>query len=165
MALAGATVGQTAMIDAAWVYISQPLKWETPHKKLHLGINTAVGEIIILYPSGQLAVLECSLIQQRDGKVTISKGDSEVVRAGSWSNNGNSLTLTSHVVFGTIRFSSSTNGKSAAEQEITITLTKQHDSLQDDKKRLFAHLKTFDDFEFLSLLANEREIESDEKPN
>jgi hypothetical protein len=165
VALSNTTVGQATKIDPAWVYISQPLKWEAPPRKVHLEIKTAAAEIIVLYPSGQLSEVACLLIRQRNGKTTISKGDGEVVRAGSWIAEGDSLALTSRVVFRTVRLINSTTDKSVAEPEMTRILYKHHDSVQDDQKRLFAHLKTFDDFEFLSLLANEREIESDEKPN
>ena len=160
-----AAVAQTAKIDPAWVYVSQPLNWENPPETLHLEIKTSAAEIIVVYPSGQLAMVACSLIQQHNGKITISKGDREVISSGSWTNDGDSLILTSHVVFRTFRLINSKTGKPVAEPEVIKVLNKQHDSLQDDKKRLFTHLKTFDDIEFLSLLANEREIENDGKPN
>jgi hypothetical protein len=162
LAVADGTLGQTAKIDPAWVYISQPLKWETPPKKLHLEIKTSDAEILILYPSGDLAVVACLLIRRRDGKIGISRGNGEVVRVGSWGNSGNSLTLTSHVVFRTLRLINSTTGR-PVEPEIIEVVKRQDDSLRGDKERLFAHLRLFDDFEFLSLLANERETKGDEK--
>lgn len=166
LALVNAAVGQAAKIDPAWVYIGQPLKWELPPKKAHLEIKTAGAEIIVLDPSGQLSEVGCFLIRQRDGKIVISRGDGEVVRAGTWTSNGDSLTLTSHVVFRTVQRIDPAPGQAAHEPDVKReVLRRGSNSLRENGEDRYVRLAEFDDFEFLSVLANEREVGGDARTN
>ena len=157
LAVADTAVSQAAKIDPTWVYISQPLRWESPPRNLHLRIKTASAQVIILYPSGSLSEVGCLLIRQQDGKITISKGDGEVVKAGTWVSEGESIILTSHVVFRTVQLINPATGKAESESDVTEVFRKGPNSLQQVGKKRYVHLKTFDDFESLSALANERE--------
>jgi hypothetical protein len=165
LALAHAAVGQTAKLDPSWVYVSHPLKWEAPPRKVHLNIKTASAEIVILYPSGELSVVGCLLIKQRDGRVTISQGDGEVVKAGSWTSDGDVLNLTSRVVYRTVARIGTENGQPNPEPEVRQVLQKTANSLWQERKRRYAHLPEFDDLESLRQFAVENQVGSDAKPN
>ncbi len=152
-------------IDPGWVYVSQPLKWESPPRSLHLAIKTSPAQILVLYPSGQLSEVGCLLLRDGDGKIKISQGDGQVVRVGSWTAKGGSLILTSHVVFRTVQRIRSTTGRPDREPDVEQVLKKESNRLRQNGKGYFVRLAGFDDIEFLSLLANEREAGSDATTN
>ena len=72
-------VGQTWPIRPDWVLVRHPLKWESPPREPKLNKKIAQAEIIVLNPSGAFATVFCFLIRQKDGAISISRGDSHTV--------------------------------------------------------------------------------------
>jgi hypothetical protein len=99
LAICHSAFSQASPVDPSWMMVSQPKHWISSPRSLHLGSKTGVGEIIVLYPSGQFRYLACNLIQQWDGKVSISRGDGLVVKAGTWSRAGDDVTATAQTVY------------------------------------------------------------------
>jgi hypothetical protein len=91
-------------ISPEWLFVQTPLLWKPPPAKVGVEIRgTSAATVLVLYPNGKYAAVECLLIKQKDGTVTISNGDGQVIRIGTWSQNGiASLLAVSTVVFRTI---------------------------------------------------------------
>ncbi len=92
-------VGQTWPIRPDWVLVRHPLKWESPPREPKLNKKIAQAEIIVLNPSGAFATVFCFLIRQKDGAISISRGDSHTVSVGTWKKERESITVRSRVLY------------------------------------------------------------------
>jgi hypothetical protein len=103
MVLCGAALAQTAPIKHEWVFVGwQPIQWESPPSEAHLRIKTSPAEILVFYPNGEFTDVRCLLIKRQDGEVVISNGDGQVVAAGHWTRQGETITVESQVVYRTV---------------------------------------------------------------
>lgn len=139
---------QVIPVDPSWVKISQPTHWISPPRSLHLGSKTGSSEIIVMYPSGQFRYLACYLIRQRDGRLSISRGDGLVVRAGTWVQAGDDVTVTAQTVYRVVVMT----GRSIPEHQETETFTiAPKGALRRMKdSSVFRPLPSFNDLEFLA---------------
>jgi len=69
---------------------------------LHLKEKTGPGQIMVLYPSGDVAYVACYLIRRADGAMIISRGDGFTVKIGQWTRSGSTVTIASRTVYRTI---------------------------------------------------------------
>jgi hypothetical protein len=99
MLLHGSAIAQVRPIEQQWVLVRQPLKWESPPREIGLSTKTAPAEVVVLNPSGAFAIVYCYLIRQKDGAISISRGDSHTVAVGTWKREQNSITVRSRVVY------------------------------------------------------------------
>lgn len=102
MSLNTAAYGQSTTIMPEWVFISTPLKWQPAPAKLGVRVHIAPAALIVLYPHGEFAELDCVLIQQKDTSIAISHGDRFVVRRGTWRATEDKLEANASVVFRTV---------------------------------------------------------------
>ena len=138
---------QLRPIDPNWIRISQPKEWISPPRELHLNEKTGVGEIMVLYPSGEYGYVACYLIRGKNGHLSISRGDGFVVKTGTWERKDTRLLVTSRTVYMTVvvegkpvpsqpeveSFSDSTAGTIRREKDLAV----------------FRHTSTFTDVGFL----------------
>jgi len=141
-------ISQVAPVDASWVKVNQPAHWISPPPSLHLGSKTGVGEIIVLNPSGQFRYLACYLIRQKDGRLTISRGDGLVVKTGTWQRAGGDVTVTAQTVYRVVAVSKQ---RIPDDPEIETFATAPNGVLKRTKdKAVFRPLPGFDDLGFLA---------------
>jgi hypothetical protein len=101
--LCGVVLPQTAPIKHEWVLVGgQPIQWESPPPEADLRIKTSPAEILIFYPNGEFAEVGCLLVKRQDGEVVISNGDGQVIAAGHWTRQGETMTVESQVVYRTV---------------------------------------------------------------
>ncbi len=88
-------------LDPLWIYISKDICWEPPPKEIveDMGVfYDGDGSLMILYPSGELAVVRCEL--RKDGRTSQPSLNGVVsfsVATGTWSRNSDgTLTTVSH---------------------------------------------------------------------
>jgi hypothetical protein len=100
----GSATAQNTHIQPQWVLVGwQPLNWQSPPSGVEPDIKTSAADILILNPNGDFAEVYCLLIKQKDGSVLISNGDGEVVAVGHWQRDRNVVSVTSRVVYRTVR--------------------------------------------------------------
>jgi hypothetical protein len=99
LAFVACAAAEVPAIQPDWVLVRQPLKWQSPPRKLHSKSKTARAEVIVLNPSGAFAAVYCFLIRQQDGAITISRGDSHSVTAGTWRATGPTVSVKSRLVY------------------------------------------------------------------
>ena len=117
----GNATTQNTHIQPQWVLVGwQPLNWQSPPSGAEPHIKTSQADILILNPSGDFAEVYCLLIRQKDGSVLISNGDGEVVAVGHWQQDRNAVSVTSRVVYRTVRLVGKTMPES--EQNRTFSL-------------------------------------------
>jgi hypothetical protein len=100
--LCQSALSQVRGIDPSWVVVTQPEHWISPPRELHLESKTGPGEIMVLFPSGDYGYVACYLIRQKDGRLSISRGDGFLVKTGTWERNGKDLVITSRTVYMTV---------------------------------------------------------------
>lgn len=93
------SAAQIEHIDPRWVFVSHPLKWSAPPPEIENRKEAATAGIVVFYPSGQFAEVWCTLYRVGNGRVSISRGDSHVVRVGTWSKIGDRTTVKARVVY------------------------------------------------------------------
>jgi hypothetical protein len=85
-------------LDPHWIYISKDIRWELPPKEIvkDMGLfYDGDGYLMILYPSGELAVVSCDL--RKDGKtsqLSLNGVVSFSVATGTWSRNSDGTLTT-----------------------------------------------------------------------
>lgn len=138
---------QVNPVDASWVKVSQPKHWISPPRSLHLRSKTGSGEIVVLYPSGQFRYLACYLIRQRDGRLSISRGDGLVVKAGTWFRVGSNITVTAQTVYRVVVMSK----QKIPDDPENETFTAPNGALKRNKDNtVFRSVPGFDDLGFLA---------------
>ena len=115
-----AAYGQTDAIAPDWVFISTPLKWQSPPPNAELHIRTTPATLLVVYPSGKYAAVSCLLIQQKDGAVTISHGDGYVVRSSTWKMVSDKLSANASVVFRTVSRIGNTEPEPSQNEQFKI---------------------------------------------
>lgn len=153
---AGVTFAKTEAIAPDWVFVSTPLKWQSAPRKAELHIRTAPATLLVVYPSGRYAAVSCLLIQQRDGAVTISHGDGQVVRNGTWKTVADKLVAKSIVVFRTVSQAGNTEPEVSRTEEFTVKRVKGHRELQELGGQKYVQPPKFVDFEELATWVNTR---------
>lgn len=143
-------VAQVRKIESSWVIASQPIKWESPPRKLHLGIKTGVAELVVLYPTGEYGLLGCYLIRQADGTISISRGDSHVVGIGTWKRSGKEVTVTSRTVYRDVLITGRPLPDAVEVESFTEVGERAYRRTKD--RRLFTPIERLRDLEFLSTL-------------
>lgn len=86
-------------LEPHWVFVGHPLRWELPPPEVDSRASVASGAIIVLYPSGDFGEVWCTLFRAEDGRVSISRGDSHLVRVGRWSLEEGKLLIRARVVY------------------------------------------------------------------
>jgi hypothetical protein len=138
---------QGRSVQPEWVFVSHPLRWDSPPRKLHLQQREAAPDLAVLYPDGQFAGVACFLIKGPNGSITISRGDGDVVRIGQWQAEGKRVLATSQVVYRTITI----EGRSMPEAEVTERFSRTPNRLRSSRSE-YRNLKEFSDFEYLDTL-------------
>lgn len=141
---------QSTTIASDWVFVSSPLRWESPPLQAKLPIHTAPATIVVIYPDGRYAALACLLIKQKDGRITISNGDGFVVHIGAWSDSGGKLVANSSVVFRSVALVRKAAPETPQIQQFMVKQVNGHRELYSGGKK-YAPLPHFTD---LNNLAN-----------
>jgi len=131
-----------------WVFVSHPLRWDSPPRELHLQQREARAALVVLYPSGQFAGVACFLIKGANGSITISRGDGDVVRIGQWQTEGKRVLAKSQVVYRTVTI----EGRSMPEAEISERFSRTTPNRLRSSRSEYRNLKGFADFEYLDTL-------------
>jgi hypothetical protein len=85
-------------LDPDWVYITKNIQWELPPKQVieyYRGLYFGYGQLAVLYPSGDLAIVSCNF--RKDSKTKQISLDGVVdfsVYRGTWSDNGENAIIT-----------------------------------------------------------------------
>ena len=140
--------GQDRGVQPNWLFVSHPLRWESPPRKLHSTIKTADADLIVLYPTGQFAGVSCYLIKRADGTITISRGDGDVVRIGKWQPEGAGILTKSQVVYRTVTI----EGRSMPETEISERFGRPTPDRLRNPRWEYRLLKGFSNLEYLDTL-------------
>jgi hypothetical protein len=90
---------QIERIAPAWVFVSHPLRWESPPPEIDNRNEAASATIMVLYPSGKYAEVSCTVYRGEDNRPSISRGDSHVVRIGTWERTGRVLSIKARTVY------------------------------------------------------------------
>jgi hypothetical protein len=90
---------QIKRIEPRWVLVSHPLKWEAPPPEIENRKSAASAGVMVLYPNGDFGEVWVTLYRIKGGRVSISRGDSHVVRLGTWSKTGDRITVKARVVY------------------------------------------------------------------
>jgi hypothetical protein len=93
---------QTAQIAPEWATFSTPINGSPPPPELHSKIKSGPVTIRVFFPSGDYGQLGCYAIRQGDGRVSISRGDGDVVAIGRWHQEHDQLVVTSRIVYRTV---------------------------------------------------------------
>jgi hypothetical protein len=76
-------------LDPHWIYISKDIRWELPPKEIvkDMGLfYDGDGYLMILYPSGELAVVGCELRKDgKTGQLSLNGVVNFSVATGTWS--------------------------------------------------------------------------------
>ena len=154
---------QLRHVDAHWVTIWQPARWESPPPELGSRIKTGPAHIMVLYPSGDFGLVACYLIRQTDGAVTISRGDGFVVKLGAWKTANGAVTITSRTVYREIVLPGETIPGPEGVERFRGVFRDGNWYLAADKKR-FRPMRGFSDLNFLAtVIACDREYYDGEK--
>ena len=136
---------QERVVQLDWIFVSHPLRWESPPRTLHLGIKTAAADLIVLYPTGQFAGVSCLLIKGSNGFVSISRGDGEIVRIGKWLQKGNTIQVKSQIVYRT----GPIIGRAIPEDEVTEQFKRSAKDRLRSSGWEYVALQRFSDLEYL----------------
>jgi hypothetical protein len=85
-------------LDPHWIYVSEDIRWELPPKDILKeggAFYDGAGYLMILYPSGELAVVRCDL--RKNGKtsqLSLNGVVSFSVATGTWSRNSDGTLTT-----------------------------------------------------------------------
>jgi hypothetical protein len=131
-----------------WVFVSHPLRWDSPPRELHLKQKEASADLVVLYPTGQFAGISCYLIKGSNGKIAISRGEGDVVRIGEWQLEGADVLAKSRVVFRTVTI----EGRPIPEAEISERFRKKTPSRLRGSPFEYRKLKGFSDLAYLDTL-------------
>lgn len=142
---------QVETIAPEWVVVTTPLIRTSPPTNTGLRIRSSPATLLVFYPSGKYAAMSCLLIQQKDGGVTISNGDSHVVRIGRWGQNANGIVAFSIEVSPTISISGDTQPEPTLVEEFSVRQVKGKRQLRVGPQR-FTPLAQFADFAKLAAL-------------
>ena len=93
---------QTVQIKPDWATFSTPINWESPPPELHSKISSGWVTIRVFFPSGEYGQVGCYAIRQADGKISISRGDGDIVAIGRWQKEHDKLVITSRIVYRTV---------------------------------------------------------------
>ena len=148
--LSSVCTAQAKAIKPEWTTFSSPLKWESPPPELEMNIKSAPARIRVFFPSGEYGDVSCLLIRQGDGGVLISRGDGEVVRVGTWKQEGDHLLVTSRIVYRTVVII----GRPIPESETHERLftTKEKEWTVWDAEQRYTPLPEFKDWGYLGAL-------------
>ncbi len=114
--------GQIKRIEPRWVVVSHPLKWEAPPPEIENRTLAASAGVMVLYPNGNFGEVWGTLYRVKGGRVSISRGDSHVVRVGTWSKTGDRIIVKARVVY----TDALQIGKPIPGPETTLTIKKPH---------------------------------------
>jgi hypothetical protein len=146
--LCSSGIGQIQRIDTRWVLASKPVEWKSPPPEIGTKTKTGSAEVMVFYPSGEYGYTACYLIQSRNGAVSISRGDSHIVKIGTWHERNGEVEVTSRAVYQDLLVS----GQPIPGSISVERYTKMADSglrRVRDKKR-FVPLPRLRDLEFLA---------------
>jgi hypothetical protein len=134
----------------------QPSRWQSPPPEIGSSIKTGVAEVIVLYPSGEYGYVACYLIQHADRTVSISRGDDFLVKIGSWTRDGDTVTVTSRTVYQAIvAVGKPIPGPVSVE---SFRTTPRNALRRNNDKKSFRPFPQLQDLEFLSgLISCDRE--------
>jgi hypothetical protein len=135
-------------VQPDWIFVSRPLRWESPPRALHLKQKEARADLVVLYPTGQFAGVSCFLIKGPNGRVKISRGDGDVVRVGKWQPEGAGVLAKSQVVYRTVTI----EGRSIPETEINERFSRPTPGRLRNSKVDYRNLREFSDLEYLDTL-------------
>jgi hypothetical protein len=113
-------LAQIKRIDHRWVFVSQPLSWNSPPPEIENRTKWASAGLIVLYPSGDFGEVRCTLYRSSDGHMSVSRGDSHIVRVGTWSSRGKAISIKARVVY----TDGLPIGKPVPGPELIITMTR-----------------------------------------
>lgn len=155
----GIATEQLTPIQPQWVLVGwQPIHWQSPPRGVAPHIKTSAADILILNPNGDFAEVYCLLIRQRDGNVLISNGDGEVVSVGNWQRNGSTVSVTSRVVYRTVRVVGRSMPETEERRTFSLRVVGGHWELKADGHS-YKPMAKLADLEKLSRLAAEKDVE------
>jgi hypothetical protein len=155
----GIATPQLTPIQPQWVLVGwQPFKWQSPPRGVESHIKTSGADILILNPNGEFAEVHCLLIRQKDGSVLISNGDGEVVRVGHWHRDGNTVSVTSRVVYRTVRLGGRTMPEAEERRTFSLRVVGGNWDLRTDG-HVYKPMAELADLDKLSRFAAERDVE------
>jgi hypothetical protein len=93
-------LGQRSTLDPHWIFITKDIDWQLPPKEIteEMGLfSDGHGYVMVLYPSGELALVSCDLRKDGNtGQLSLNGVVSFSVDKGTWSrNNDGTLTTVS----------------------------------------------------------------------
>jgi hypothetical protein len=157
LVLCGIVLAQSAPIKREWVLVGwQPIQWESPPSETQLRIKTSPAEVLIFYPNGEFADVRCLLIKQQNGKVVISNGDGQIVAAGHWARQGETMAVESEVVYRTVHIMGQTMPEPPKRQVFTSKRLRGKWEVQGDGKT-YKPMPELADLDNLSVWAATRE--------
>ena len=141
---------QTVQIKPEWATFSTPIKWESPPPELRSKIKSGPMRIRVFFPSGNYGQVGCYAIKQADGRVSISRGDGDVVAIGRWHQEHDKLIVTSRIVYRTVVV----KGRPIPEADIVEKLSFKKGQYWAvwNKEVHYAPLPQFDDWGYLATL-------------
>jgi hypothetical protein len=157
MLLCAGVLAQPAPIKHEWVLVGwQPIRWGTPPPEARLQIKTSPAEILVLYPNGDFADVRCLLIKRNDGSVVISNGDGQIIAAGRWAHDGETMVVDSWVVYRTVRIEGQTTPEPPKRQVFSSRTRDGRWEVEGDGK-VYKPMPELADMDTLSRLAATRE--------
>ena len=139
---------QETGIQLDWVLVSHPLRRESPPKTLHMRIQTAPADLVILYPNRRFAGVSCLLIRQADHSISISHGDGQTVRTGEWRQKGKTILAKSRVAYRTV----TVVGHAIPEPEVSEEFERLDARRLRSSRSEYRELERFSDLEGLDIL-------------
>jgi hypothetical protein len=127
------------------------------HQKHTCESRQALREILIFNPNGEFTDVRCLLIKRQDGKVVISNGDRQVVAAGHWTRQGETMSVESQVVYRTVPIMGQTMPEPPKRQLFTSRTLRGKWEVQGDDKT-YKPMPELADMDDLTVWAATREM-------
>jgi hypothetical protein len=105
---------------------------------------------MVFYPSGEYGYVACFLMQPGRGSISISRGDSHVVKVGTWRERDGEVEVTARVVYADVLVSGRPIPGSTSVERYTKTTA--HGLRRISDKKRFVRLPRLQDLKFLSTL-------------
>jgi hypothetical protein len=148
--LCSSGIGQVQPIDTRWVFVGKPVEWQSPPPEVGTKTKTGFAEVMVFYPSGEYGNVACYLMQPGKGSIGISRGDSHVVKVGTWRQRDGEVEVTSRTVYADVLVSGRPiPGSTTVERYIK---TAAHGLRRIKDKKQFVRLPRLLDLEFLATL-------------
>jgi hypothetical protein len=109
-------------LDPHWIFITKDVAWQLPPKEITKEMGQFYdghGSVMVLYPSGELALISCDLRKDGNGQLSLNGVVSFSVDKGTWSRNSDG-TLTTVSRFCVSPMGPDRTGEASVERRWTI---------------------------------------------